>query len=381
MDTALFNIFDLPMVLAIFVSLILASVLMVAKPRIERHLLLAIYLYAIALVELDKVIFWSMPVHRLFEPMIPAIFALGKGIGLLVPPLLYLYIRASNNTATSVSRSNAYLLIIPIFGALLSLLLYQSLGSNPGYYLPSNYRDIFFNDYLLMLMVCKYGLFFVFAILCIKVKSHLLTRNKKNSLISSESDKELNLIFVGALCIYGVEFLADFLAVLKSNGLLLNALGILHNYMVLFYVCLILASMLKRDLLKASCKSKKSSIVEQQTLDQEANKIHQLMMEHKYYLEPDMTLERLAKKLKMQEYQLSTLLNKNVQKNFFDFINYYRTEHAKQLMSSTMDKSYSILDILYDSGFNSKSAFNRCFKKYTGITPSEYRGKHKVISQ
>jgi AraC-like DNA-binding protein len=104
------------------------------------------------------------------------------------------------------------------------------------------------------------------------------------------------------------------------------------------------------------------------------------MMEHKYYLEPNMTLECLAKKMKMPEYQLSALLNKKVQKNFCDFINYYRTEHAKKLMSSTRDNSYSILDILYDSGFNSKSAFNRCFKKYTGITPSEYRGKYKVIS-
>ena len=78
MDAALFNIFDLPMVLTIFVSLIMASVLIISRPQANQYLLLAAYLYTIALVELDKMIFWSMPVHHLFEPMVPAIFALGK---------------------------------------------------------------------------------------------------------------------------------------------------------------------------------------------------------------------------------------------------------------------------------------------------------------
>src|SRR5690606_14894411 len=130
----------------------------------------------------------------------------------------------------------------------------------------------------------------------------------------------------------------------------------------------------------AAYKVKKTSTAARKLMDQEVSKIHQLMMEHKYYLDADISLETLARKLKMPEYQLSALINKKLNKNFFEFINSYRMEHAKKLMTSETGRSYSILDILYDSGFNSKSAFNRCFKKYTGVTPSEYRERIKAVS-
>lgn len=380
MDTALFNVFDLPMVLAIFISLIIASVLVISRPAAYRHLLLAAYLFSIAFVELENVIFWSMPVHRLFEPVIPVIFALGKCIELLVPLLLYLYVRALSQNEKPVSRSDSYMLAIPISGIIMAIFLYQALGSNPGYYLPSNYHAIFFNTYFITMLLCKYALLFSFAFMCVKIKYDVKEQQNKNSSVKNEMYKERNLILVGGLFVCGIEFVADFLALLETNAGLLNVLGIMHNYVILFYVCFILVYMLQRDMLKPSFKYKKYDEEKQKSINQEVKKIHELMIEHKYYLDADISLESLARKLKIPEYQLSLLLNKNIQKNFFDFINHYRMEHAKKLMTTSMGEGYSILDILYDSGFNSKSAFNRCFKKYTGITPSQYREKFKAVS-
>lgn len=381
MDTALFNVFDLPMVLAIFISLLIASVLMISRPQEYRHLLLAAYLYAIAFVELENMIFWSMPVHHIFEPGIPIIFALGKCIELLVPLLLYLYVRALSQNEKPVSRADSYMLAIPASGIIMALLLYQVLGNNPGYYLPSNYHVIFFNPYFIAMLMCKYFLVFLFAAMCVKISSTTKEQKNRNGYIKNEIYKERNFILIGGLFACGIEFVADFLALMETNPELLNILGIMHNYVILCYVCLILVYMLKREMLKPSLKSKKYDVEKQKSISREVKKIHQIMIEHKYYLDADINLEGLANKLKMPEYQLSAFLNKNFQKNFFDFINHYRTEHAKKLMTTSMGDGYSILDVLYDSGFNSKSAFNRCFKKYTGITPSAYREKFKVTGK
>lgn len=379
METALFNIFDLPMVLTIFLGLILASVLVCAAGR--RHLLLAAYLYCITLVEVDKVVFWCMPIHRLFEPAVPFIFVMGKCIGLLVFPLLYLYMQALDNAVKSIARAGACLLVVLVPGAILSLLMYQSLGSNPERYLPSLFHDIFFNPYYVVMLICKYGLFFAFTVFYLRGRLLVPVHNKRNAVGKNESTKQLGIVIWGAMFIYSVELFTDLLAALKINSVLLNALGVFHNYIVLLYLCLMLVYMLGQYFLRKSHRANAGNIWSKKILQNDVDKIHQAMVEQKYYLDANITLEGLAKKLKIPEYQLSILLNKNFHKNFFDFINHYRMEHAKELMVSELGEGHSILKILYDSGFNSKSAFNRRFKKYTGITPSEYRERYKAASQ
>lgn len=60
-------------------------------------------------------------------------------------------------------------------------------------------------------------------------------------------------------------------------------------------------------------------------------------------------------------------------KHFFDFINEYRIEKAKKILKDPTQKELTILEILYQVGFNSKSSFSTSFKKYTGKTPTEFR--------
>ncbi|PGH39455.1 MAG: AraC family transcriptional regulator, partial [Candidatus Nephrothrix sp. EaCA] len=59
-------------------------------------------------------------------------------------------------------------------------------------------------------------------------------------------------------------------------------------------------------------------------------------------------------------------------KNFFDFINYYRIEEFKRRISDPQFQRYTLLSIAFDVGFNSKTAFNRSFKKITRETPSAF---------
>jgi len=73
---------------------------------------------------------------------------------------------------------------------------------------------------------------------------------------------------------------------------------------------------------------------------------------------------------------LSQVINENLNRNFFDFVNRYRVEEAKKLLINLDKSRNSILDVAFDSGFNSKSSFNMIFKKYTAMTPSQFRKKH-----
>jgi len=103
------------------------------------------------------------------------------------------------------------------------------------------------------------------------------------------------------------------------------------------------------------------------------NKLIQCMETQKPYLEPSLCLNDLAEKASISPQYLSQVLNTCLNKNFFDFINSYRIKESKRLLSGQASNKKTILEILYESGFNSKSVFNNAFKKHTGMTPSQFR--------
>jgi AraC-like DNA-binding protein len=99
------------------------------------------------------------------------------------------------------------------------------------------------------------------------------------------------------------------------------------------------------------------------------------MQSEKPYLEPELSLDELALQLSIKPRVLSQAINDILQQNFFDFINRYRIEEARRLLTNPADKKITVLEVLYKVGFNSKSSFNTLFKKYTGLTPTEFRNK------
>ncbi len=106
-----------------------------------------------------------------------------------------------------------------------------------------------------------------------------------------------------------------------------------------------------------------------------ANKLDALMQSEKLFLNAELSLQQLADKLPVSLHHLSQVLNQIKQQNFFDYINQLRVEEFKKECFNPSKKSYSILGLALDCGFNSKAAFNTAFKKHTGITPSEFRKK------
>lgn len=103
--------------------------------------------------------------------------------------------------------------------------------------------------------------------------------------------------------------------------------------------------------------------------------LEKLLTEDRLFLDNELTLAMLAERIDLQPYLVSELINRYAGEPFFDFINRYRIEEVKRRLNDPSHSSFSILGIAFDCGFNSKSSFNTAFKKFTGLTPSEFRQK------
>ncbi len=88
------------------------------------------------------------------------------------------------------------------------------------------------------------------------------------------------------------------------------------------------------------------------------------------YRDGELKLEQLAEQVAMTPHELSQLINTACGTNFQDYLNRYRVEALKLALHAPAD---SILALGVECGFNSKSALNRIFKTQTGMTPSEFR--------
>lgn len=101
-------------------------------------------------------------------------------------------------------------------------------------------------------------------------------------------------------------------------------------------------------------------------------KLLHFMESEKPFLNPDLKLPEVAEALKILPNYLSQVINSQLDKNFFDFVNAYRIDEARQRLLDKKYAHFTILAIALDTGFNNKASFNRVFKKHTGMTPSEF---------
>lgn len=116
-----------------------------------------------------------------------------------------------------------------------------------------------------------------------------------------------------------------------------------------------------------------SSRLTEAEANQFVDKLNNFMVAEKPFLNPNLTLQQLASELKISAHYLSQIINEKFNLNFFDYINQFRVEEFKLKISDPKFENYSFLGIAFDCGFNSKSAFNRIFKKSTNLTPSQYK--------
>ncbi len=102
-------------------------------------------------------------------------------------------------------------------------------------------------------------------------------------------------------------------------------------------------------------------------------KLLNAMAAEKPFMEGDLSLQKLAKKLAIPSHHLSQVINEKLQQNFFEFVNRYRVEESKKQLADPSKKNLNIAEIGFQVGFNSPSTFNAAFKQHTQMTPSQFR--------
>lgn len=120
-------------------------------------------------------------------------------------------------------------------------------------------------------------------------------------------------------------------------------------------------------------KNSETQTISEKEYQEDLLKLKKYMIEEKPFLNPSLTIQDVSNAIEIPVRDLSLLINHKLEQHFYDFVNTYRVENAMDILKDASKSKVTILEILYEVGFNSKSSFNTAFKKHTGKTPTSYR--------
>ncbi len=129
----------------------------------------------------------------------------------------------------------------------------------------------------------------------------------------------------------------------------------------------------EREILESVTKNYRGSTLSQEVSLSYFAKARSIIEDEMLFKDFNLTLSKLAEKLDQQPATLSRVINENSGQNFNDFVNGFRVNEAKKLLSTNRD--ILIKEVMYESGFQSTSTFNSSFKKLTGKSPSEFKSQ------
>ncbi len=183
------------------------------------------------------------------------------------------------------------------------------------------------------------------------------------------------MLISGFLMIWVWVFIAYLLTLINSSQWLGNLIGISGNvFNFIFVNALVLYSMAH-----ATIGYERALVIETKVETREPEKhdpailakLNKLMQEKELFLDPEFTLEQLAEISDISVRKISAAINRDAGQNFFDYINSFRVQKAAAILTSQKGK-LSMLDVMADAGFNSKSTFYRAFKKSMNMAPADF---------
>lgn len=353
-----------------------AFLLTAPKKRGADKIALALFLFANSFYILD---FLTYRYSKLIISISSNIFFIGDTFGFLFGPLLYLYTKSVNSKNFHFTKKNILHLVPFLLMFILTLVSFQ------------------FQSHETQLELLKTGIFGETGsvIYFIVMNSSILVylsftffqiKTKDQNLKGYYSSLEkinynwLRLVVSAFFIMWVVDIINWVLGTLEISSLILSEFLTFTSLTINFVFAnlLILKSLRLPEMEKITeiHKYEKSPLTIQ-TKNDILQRLEDLMIKENLFLNSSITLGEIADKLSVIPRYLSQVINELKGQNFYDFVNSYRIEEAKRILSDPSHNEEKILAVLFDCGFNSKSVFNTVFKKSTGITPSEYRRKYK----
>ena len=300
-------------------------------------------------------------------------YSLGDPTFLLIPPLLWFYIvELTGGRVRFTFRSGSH--FVPFF-----IIIFCSISF--GSFLRGNPVANFLNSHPRL----PFTIFWMFVVIQFSWYQFLIHRKWRDyqSIIRQEVSNTENVsiswvrFFMGVFLIVNICLLLSLFAVIhldvmawvwKSAGLVLSL-----SIFALGYKGILQREIFYSDSIIPTEPVEALPVKEEKNNQEVIDKLIQFMVDKKPYLDPELSLSSLSKQIGLNRNQLSRLVNDGIGENFYDFINKYRVEEVKRLMIDPQKQNYNLLGIALEAGFKSKSTFNLIFKRFTGLTPTEYR--------
>lgn len=292
----------------------------------------------------------------------PALVVFGETTHVIRGIFLYLYVKASIDSDFRLDKSLfAHCIPVAIF---LLIVVFYWLNGEP-------YTRISMSPprYLSKIIGLGYVISMAFCIFQYQKKL-------KNNYSSYSTIPTYWLSFIcGGIALAWTWSLVITLSSVFLSGKITDIAGVLSNWIffavvnLLFIYTIVYTKHLTR--LSFSNNKKEGDLPEQDVV----NKVLSGVKNHNLHLEPGITVEEYASKLRLPAKSVTAVLNRIQKTNFYEFINKHRIDHAQRLLSSPEHAHTSILDIIFESGFNNKTSFHRNFNRLVGTPPSEYRKK------
>lgn len=385
MDVVLFNTHDVVLLFTFLQCIVLAFILY--KPQKERavsNVFLLAFLLSNAVIPFELLIHFGAAFRPWAIDHLPNWFFVFEFGYWLQGPFLLWYLRSVLYKTIRVPLSDAFYFVPFVLFLLHQVIGYHILSTDEKISIQQSFKlhTESFSIYYITLM--RELLRVYFGVLCLlELKNYLKVTSQKHIVADTSDVLWLRIVVYGFLGVWGWSVLV--VAMLICNvqflwHLPVGTMGIMANYVTCGILCGLVVVVGRKARVVENLEPVSSSQPKQHagvTINLEyVEQLEKLMHEDKLYLESSLTLEVLAGKLSISPRTLSTVINRHYGCNFFEFINDFRIEDAKKRMVDPARSGATMLDIMYEVGFNSKATFNSFFKKHEGMTPREYRKKN-----
>jgi AraC-like DNA-binding protein len=208
----------------------------------------------------------------------------------------------------------------------------------------------------------------------LKVRKYVKQLENQYSYFSPTEPGWLSILTYGFLFSWSLTLLVHLVAEF-ADPFLSDAFGITDNYVgfILINALFTYSVVYAHQLLATKPEIVKEEKVDEKVTANAIEKVQTGMEVQKLYLKHNLNIEEFSKRIDLPIKDVSAVINKHYGTNFFEFMNKYRVEEAKRLLLDASCADMTVLDILLQAGFNSKSAFHRFFNRLVGVSPTEFR--------
>ncbi|WP_431244852.1 helix-turn-helix domain-containing protein [Flavobacterium sp. P21] len=366
--------------IAVFVSLLLAIFLLTVKTENKLANRLFACFIIFSAIDFSGLLTYSFPLKYV------NIEFFRSTICLLEMPLIYLYVLAVCYSDFRLKWKHlVYTLPFVVMNFVLMPRIYLKSGAEKQYVL-NHFNEMFEIYFFQILIEVQYWFYIVGMFLVLRKYKRIYLENYTNPSTSTYKWLfQMTCVFVVMHSITATKNLMRY-TTSRDNFLWGNVLMVV---MALCVICWFVMKALNHPELFRGINSKltltkdflpkENNNISETVADKDEAILSQISALKKYmtekepFLDPSLTIQELANQIDIPVRDLSILINHHMNQHFFDFVNEYRIQKAMNILKNPSKKELTVLEILYEVGFNSKSSFNTSFKKHTNLTPTAYR--------